>query len=111
MRKLVSAYDGAKRAYENAVDEVGKLDDEERRLSAEPVAMGEELSRDRHLGRIEKGRTRIDSWFRMVAHDWVEAMRILRHATMGKEERTNFDEDLRKIEDRLRSADVIEKLG
>jgi len=111
LKKVVSAYDAAARAFENAKDETRKLDDRQRAIREQPSVMGEELARDRQLAQIEKERQKVDAWFRRVASDWAEAMGVLRTATIDCSERATFDEDLRKIEERLKAADAIGKLA
>ena len=106
LKKLVNAYDGAERAYENAVEGLRQSNDAERRLIEQPPPTGVEKPHEW----IEADRRKIDGWFRVVASDWVGAMRLLRNVAMGCDERSNFDEDLRKIEERLKSAEALGKL-
>jgi hypothetical protein len=104
LKKLVSAYDSGARGYENARDALSQLASEERKLDETSPAMGEELEWDRRRKRIEEKRRRIDQWFREVAWEWMEAMRVLRGATIDCDERRIFDSDLRKLEERLKTA-------
>lgn len=107
LKKLVSAYDSASRGYENAKDEIRKLDDRQRNLRVQPRVMGEELKRDRQLAAIENERQKIDGWFRVVAGEWITAMRVVRDSAVECDERKVFDEDLRKLEERLKSANAL----
>jgi hypothetical protein len=104
LKKLVSAYDSGARGYENARDALALLAAEERRLDESSPEIGKELERDRKRNRIEENRRRIDQWFREVAGEWIEAMRVLRGAAIDCGERKIFDQDLTKLEERLKTA-------
>jgi hypothetical protein len=110
LKNLVDAYDAADRAFENAKDQTRALDDKERALRDRPSAMGEELQRDRQFAQIEKERRKIDAWFRTVAQNWVGAMRILMTTAINPDERPTFENDLRRIEEQLRSANALGEL-
>lgn len=119
LKGLVGAYDSGARAYENGLDVLGQLKDEERRAreyeerlrnEGSPLTTYE-LKWDEKLERMEEKRRMIDQWFRDVANEWIEAMRVLRNAAVGRNESKVFDEDLRKLEERLKSANVKGKLG
>jgi hypothetical protein len=75
LKKVVSAYDSAARAFENTKDETRRLDDRQRAIREQASVMGEELARDKQVAEIEKQRREIDARFRTVARAWVEAMR------------------------------------
>jgi hypothetical protein len=44
-----------------------------------------------------------------VADEWVKAMHVLRRAALGRRERGEFDDDIQKIEQRLKSAQELAK--
>lgn len=94
LKTLVNAYDAAARAYENARDELPKIE-RENQLTAQ---------------RSEQSRKRICGWFLTVAGEWVKAMRALRSDAIRCRDRQGFDDDLRKIEDRLASANASRNL-
>jgi hypothetical protein len=107
LRKLISAYDSAARAYDNAIEEIQKLDERERKLHAQPQKMGEELQRDEEFGEIERNRQKISAWFVIVAQEWVDAIDVLAPAVLETEERQTFEEDFARIRRQLRSANLI----
>lgn len=104
LKKLVSAYDSGARGYENARDALGQLAAEDRKLDESSPEMGKELEWDRKRNRIEEKRRRIDQWFREVAGEWMEAMRVLRGVAIDCDERRIFDKDLSELEERLKTA-------
>lgn len=111
LKKILSAYDSGDRGYQNAVDVAKRLDDKELELKKTATVMGNELERDKEFALVEQKRRRIDGWFRAMAQDWLEAMSVLRNAAIDCNEREVFDEDFRKLEERVKSADAIAKPG
>jgi hypothetical protein len=111
LKKLISVYDYAARAYENSLDVLRHLEDQKRELGSKSPVMGEELQSDRKLASIEGRRRRIDQWFRQIANEWIAAMSLVSEVALGREERKAFDDDLRKLDERLRSANVLGEAG
>lgn len=107
LKKIVTGYDGASRGYENAQDEIRKLDDKQRNLRAQPPVMGEEIERERQFAGIENERNKIDGWFRALADEWITAIHIVRDLAVERDERKVFDEDLHKLEERLKAAKAL----
>jgi hypothetical protein len=96
LKILVSAYDSAERAYENARDVLAKLELESQ--------IAEE--------RLEQRRKKVCFWFLAVADEWLKAMRVLRRAAICRwRERREFDGDIQKIEQRLNSAKALHAEG
>ena len=96
LKILVSAYESAERAYENARDMLAKPERESQ--------IAEE--------RLEQRRKKVSFWFLAVADEWLKAMRVLRRAAIcRRRERREFDDDIQQIEQRLNSAKTLYAQG
>lgn len=85
LRTRVNTYDGAARACENAR---GALE-QEAEIRSGTDAEGHDLSR-------------LGLWFHEIAEEWIAAMRVLRTPVLHGRERQQLDEDIKKLEARIR---------
>jgi hypothetical protein len=84
LKVLVNTYDSATRAFENAKEVVRNRSGRDDAEAYEP-----------NFGRMA-------SWFHDVAAEWVAAMRVLQKTVLDRNERQKLDEDIKKLEQRLR---------